>query len=268
MSLTQSTQRWWITGASAGIGRELALRLVADGHLVYATARNQAELNRLAEPYRGRLIPLPADVADSAAMDALWQSLPQPPEYLDGVIFSAGICEYVDVPSLSAASFRRVMDVNFHGMVNSCRSALPLLQASRPYKSSQKPKLIGIGSLSSIAGLPRAEAYGASKAAVDYFLQALRVDVGHEIDVTVVQPGFVDTRLTAVNDFPMPWIWSVSRAADYLYDRLWSGKRLIRFPWQLALTLRLGAMFPSLWYGVIAPRLRRVPSPTSTGATP
>lgn len=268
MLLTQSTQRWWVTGASAGIGRALALRLVADGHMVYATARDGNELRKLAAPYPGRLVPLPADVTDSAALDSLWQQLSIPATHLDGVVLSAGICEYVDAKALDSASFRRVMDVNFHGMVNACRIALPLLLAARSHTPDQRPKLIGIGSLSSVVGLPRAEAYGASKAAVDYFLRSLRVDLGADIDVTTVQPGFVATRLTATNDFPMPWLWSTQQAADYLYSRLWSGKRLIRFPWQLALLLRLGALLPALWDSVVAPRLRRSNAKSTSGAAP
>lgn len=257
-------ESWWITGAGAGIGRALAVRLIAAGHTVYATARSRTDLGMLASECGERLVPLPCDVADAAAMDAVWHMLPQAPARLDGVILAAGICEYVDAPALDPASFRRVMDVNFLGIVHAVRAALPLLRAAT--SDGQRAKLIGIGSLSSEAGLPRAEAYGASKAAMKYFLEALRVDLGHEIDITVVQPGFVATRLTARNDFPMPWLWTVDEAADYLAARLWSGRRTLAFPWQLAWSLRLAAAFPALWFGAIAPRLRRGGTTQHSGA--
>ena len=261
------SQRWWITGAGAGIGRELALLLAADGHQVYATARSRSDLDSLASLYPGRIIAMPADVSDVAAMSILWQSLPEAPSSLDGVILAAGICEYVDPPELDHASFRRVMDVNFHGTVLSCEAALPLLMAASA-GTGRKPKLIGIGSLSSVVGLPRAEAYGASKAAMHYFLDALRCDIGHRVAITVVQPGFVATRLTAVNDFPMPWLWSARQAAAHIHARLHSGRPLLCFPWQLTWTLRLARWLPGLWYGIIVPRLRR-PSPSaSSGAQP
>lgn len=260
-------QQWWITGAGAGIGRELALRLAADGHHVFATARSRNDLDTLAALYPDAITPVPGDVSDADAMATLWQSLPTPPASLDGIILAAGICEYVDAPQLDAASFRRVMDVNFHGTVLSCNAALPLLLATSA-DPARKPKLIGVGSLSSVVGLPRAEAYGASKAAMHYFLDALRCDIGHRIDITVVLPGFVATRLTATNDFPMPWLWSAGQAADYIYKRLQSGRRVISFPWQLSWSLRLASWLPGLWYGVIVPKLRRTAPPVSPGVNP
>lgn len=266
--MQRAEQYWWITGAGAGIGRELALRLAADGHTVYATSRNHSDLASLVRLYPGRIIPLAADVTDSAALDALWQTLAPPPTYLDGIILAAGICEYVDPPVLDAASFRRVMAVNFHGVVHACHAALPLLLAAQQQRAGARPKLIGIGSLSSVVGLPRAEAYGASKAAMHYFLDSLRSDVGHAIDITVVQPGFVATRLTAANDFPMPFLWSADQAGDFLYQHLWSGHRLLRFPWQFAMWLRLASALPALWYSTIVPRLRRAAPVSPPGVDP
>ncbi len=260
------SQTWWITGAGAGIGRELALRLAADGHKVYATARTRADLDSLAALYPHCITPLPADVSDERAMASLWQSLPSPPNVLDGVVLAAGICEYVDAPQFDIASFRRVMDVNFHGVVLACQAAMPLLLAAGQRNGADKPKLIGIGSLSSVVGLPRAEAYGASKAAMHYFFDALHCDMGRKLDITVVQPGFVATRLTARNDFAMPFLWSTDRAAGYLYDRLWSSRLLIRFPWQLSFILRLAALLSGLWYRQLAPRLSRTPPPPSQGS--
>lgn len=262
--MRRPAQVWWITGAGAGIGRELAVRLAADGHQVYATARTRADLDSLAALYPQHITALPADVSDESAMAGLWQTLSSPPSALDGVILAAGICEYVDAPEFNIASFRRVMDVNFHGIVLACQAAIPLLLASK----SGKPRLIGIGSLSSVVGLPRAEAYGASKAAMHYFFDALRCDLGRKLDITVVQPGFVATRLTARNDFAMPFLWTSERAADHLYQRLWSSGLLIRFPWQLSFVLRMAAWLPSLWYRTLAPRLSRTPSPTVQGNKP
>lgn len=261
-------QSWWITGAGAGIGRELAVRLAVDGHHVYATSRTPADLESLAALYPEHITPLPADVSDAAAMATLWQTLPTPPATLDGVILAAGICEYVDAPTLDDASFRRVMDVNFHGVVQACNAALPLLLAAHSRNPATKPILMGVGSLSSVVGMPRAEAYGASKAAMHYFLDSLRCDLGNRIAVTVVQPGFVATRLTARNDFAMPFLWSAEQAGAYLYDRLWSRGRLVRFPWQLSLLLNLAALLPGLWYEVLVPRMRRADSPPASGAKP
>lgn len=247
----------WVTGAGSGIGRELALRLAADGHTVYISARSTEALADLAQAQPERLLPLPCDVTDVAQMAALFSSLPAPPQLLDLVILCAGTCEYVDLPVLDSALFQRVFDVNFHGTVNSCRCALPLLQQAARLHPDRRPELVGLSSMSTYVGFPRAEAYGASKAAQAYFLDALRCDVGQAVDVTVVYPGFVATPLTARNDFAMPFLLSAATAADSILSRLGRGRRTISFPWQLHWLLRLAARLPALWYGPVMRSLTR-----------
>ncbi|MES2606958.1 MAG: SDR family NAD(P)-dependent oxidoreductase, partial [Pseudomonadota bacterium] len=105
--------------------------------------------------------------------------------------------------------------------------------------------------LSDKAGFPRAEGYGSSKAAMAYFLDSLRCDVQATIDVTIVYPGFVATRLTQQNQFAMPFLWPVEKAADYIFARLWKGRRRLQFPWQLHWLLRMAQAWPALWYGHI-----------------
>jgi NAD(P)-dependent dehydrogenase (short-subunit alcohol dehydrogenase family) len=248
---------WWITGASSGIGREVALLLAAQGHRVWISARSAAALDAMARLHPGLLIPLPCDVADDRAMPDLFRNAPQAPAWLDGVILCAGACEYVDLPELDIAMFRRVFDVNYFGAVNACGAALPLLRAAHARSPQRKPQLFGVGSLASVVGFPRAEAYGASKAALAYFLDALRCDVQQDIDVTLISPGFVATPMTDRNDFAMPFLWPARQAADYIVARLGSRRRAIRFPWQLRTLLRFGALLPSWWYGRVVPRLVR-----------
>jgi len=247
----------WVTGAGSGIGRELALQLAAAGHTVYISARSSAVLDQMAAAQPGKLLPLPCDVVDTAQMQGLFKDLPTPPEALDLVILCAGTCEYVDLPTLDPQLFRRVLDVNFHGTVNSCRTALPLLQEAALRKPGQRPELVGLSSMSAYVGFPRAEAYGASKAAMAYFLDSLRCDVGQTLDVTVVYPGFVATPLTARNDFSMPFLQSAATAATCILSGLGRGRRRISFPWQLQWLLRLAALLPALWYGPVMRRLRR-----------
>ena len=259
-------QNWWITGAGAGLGRELALNLAAAGHRVYASSRSSSDLAALQSLYPALITPVPVDVSNTEAMTNLWTAMQDPPTCLHGIILSAGICEYVDLPVLDEAVFRRVMEVNFFGIVLACKAALPLLYAACRQNQPVKPRIVGIGSLSSCLGLPRAEAYGASKAAMHYFLDSLRSDIGRDIAVTVVQPGFVATRLTAGNDFSMPYLWSVERAASHVFSKLWLDRTVIRFPWQLYLFMRLGNLFPDFWYRHVAPRLSRYRQDGNTGS--
>ena len=247
----------WITGASSGIGRALALLLAEHGHTVYISARSAAALDEMASLHSGHLFPLPCDVSDDAAMAALFRNAPAAPVALDLVILCAGICEYIDLPDLDTASIRRVMDVNFHGIVNASRAALPLLQLAAKRNPTRRPELLGVSSMSCHVGFPRAEAYGASKAAMAYFLKSLRCDVQQWLDVTIVYPGFVATPMTGSNDFPMPFIVSADAAAEFVVGRLGQSRRSISFPWQLQYLLRVASLLPGLWYGVIVKKLSR-----------
>lgn len=252
-------QVYWLTGASSGIGKALALQLAQQGHRVYVSARSVAALDALAAIHPELLIPLPCDVSDDVALPQVFDSLPESlrPRWLDGLIAAAGTCEYVDLPELDPASLRRVMNVNHFGTVNACNTALPLLRAAAAEPSRGRPFIAGVCSMSVYTGFPRAEAYGAAKAAQRYFLEALRCDIGLDIDVTVIYPGFVTTPMTAANDFPMPFCLSAEDAAGRIITGLSRRPRALAFPWQLHCMLKLAAWLPGLWYGVLVPRLSR-----------
>jgi len=267
---TPAQRQYWLTGASSGIGRELALQLAARGHIVYLSARSAAALQALAAEAPEQLIPLPCDVSDDAQMSRVFEQLPAPqrPQWLDGVIAGAGVCEYVDLPVLDTATCRRVADVNYFGVVNACAAALPLLQRAAEAPGRGRPFLAGLCSMSVYTAFPRAEAYGAAKAAMAYFLDSLRCDIGRQVDVCLVYPGFVATPMTAPNDFPMPFCLHAEDAARRVLAGLDRPRRprAFAFPWQLHWILKLAAALPGLWYGVIMPRMRR--TPMAVAATP
>jgi NAD(P)-dependent dehydrogenase (short-subunit alcohol dehydrogenase family) len=254
---TEHYKQYWLTGAGSGIGRELAMLLAQAGHRVYVSGRSLAALESLAACFPGQLLPLPCDVSNDQQMQELFATLPEPPAWLDGIILSAGICEYIDLPNLDVGSIRRVHDCNFFGVVNACRVALPLLQAARQRNPSRKPEIIGVGSMSSYVGFARAEGYGASKAAMSYFLQALRCDLQGEIAVTVAYPGFVATPMTKSNDFPMPFLLTAAEAAQCIMRNMGKGKFSVYFPMRLHLLLKFAALLPGFWYGPFAKFLNR-----------
>lgn len=253
-----NTQIWWVTGASSGIGREVVRLLAHKGARVYATARQASALHELVAEFPDHVLALPADVSDDPAMRQVFDSLPVElrPALLDGLILCAGTCEYMDLPDLDVSMLRRVADVNYFGVANTCAAALPLLQAAAVQRRD-RPRIVGVCSMSVLTGFPRAEAYGSSKAAMRYFLEALRCDLGASIDVTVVLPGFVETPMTRANDFPMPFCMSSEAAAGKIVASLDQRKREISFPWQLRGMLRLASWLPGLWYGPVMTRLRR-----------
>jgi NAD(P)-dependent dehydrogenase (short-subunit alcohol dehydrogenase family) len=248
-------RRVWVTGASAGIGRALADEFVRRGARVAASARNAHALGELAsECGDDRLIPIPLDVTDHGAnLDAAAQILRRLGG-LDIAVLNAGTCEYVDVRHFDGRIFDRVMRTNFVGMAYGVEAALPLL------RRSQHPQLAGMSSTVAYGALPRAEAYGASKAAVRHMFECLRIDLAREkIAVSVICPGFVDTPLTRRNDFPMPFLIDAGAAARRIVDGIAARRREIHFPWRFSVPFKLAALLPGPLYTALIRRFTGTP---------
>lgn len=232
-------QRVLITGASSGIGLQLARDYLADGWYVIACGRSEEKLQRSLPDINGE-----HRVFDTANRKQTLRELHDLTD-LDLVILNAGTCEYIDdARQLDAELLERVMRTNFLGTANCLAALLPgLKRGSR----------IGIVS-SSVTFLPltRSEAYGASKAALDYLGRSLAVDLDkHGIGVSLIRPGFVDTPLTQRNDFPMPGRISAFKASRMIRDGLARGKREINFPFLFVITMRLLSWLPQgLWHRI------------------
>lgn len=240
----------WITGASSGLGRSLALALAARGNRIIASARNQAELEKLVE-LDANIIALPCDITDETALESAAKRILEIAPHLDQVILNAGNCEYLDFPEPDWAAIRRVMEINFFGTVNCVKMALPLLRLS----TGGRPHIVAVASQVTAAPFPRAEAYGASKAAMQYFFDSLRLDLAVEgIDVTVVNPGFVDTPLTRKNDFPMPFLMDTDQAASRIVKNIESRPLSYSFPLRLSAMLAISKLLPGLWQKIVAPK--------------
>ena len=223
-----------ITGSSSGIGLRLAWDYLEEGHTLYCCGRNTTQLQKLKAEYGEQLHILSFNVAD---LDQCRQALVQLPE-LDLVILNAGTCEYIDVGQFSAESFERVFRINVLGVSNCLEQLLPRL---KPGSS-----LALMGSSSSYLPLPRAEAYGASKAAVEYLARTLGITLGkRHILVSYIAPGFVETPLTDRNDFPMPLRVDVEFASRRIRKGLRKRKREIHFPRLFTLVLKTLALLPN-----------------------
>ncbi|MFT6102892.1 MAG: short-subunit dehydrogenase [Granulosicoccus sp.] len=243
----------WLVGASSGIGEALAMRLAEAGNMVIISARSEDKLDGLAKVYPQNISVLTADISKDSDADTIKQRLYAITDHIDIVVVAAGTVEYEDDLSLDAAMYRRVFDVNFFGMVNTIAIAKPFLEAA-----PQKAYIVGLSSLSIMIGFSRAQAYGASKAAVDYFLHTLMIDLPRrKFDVSVVRPGFVKTPMTSVNDFPMPFLMSADQAAKCILRGMEKRQRLIVFPKRLSWILRLLSWMPGLWYTYLGPKTSR-----------
>ncbi|WP_295799181.1 SDR family NAD(P)-dependent oxidoreductase [uncultured Microbulbifer sp.] len=247
----------WVTGASSGIGRALVSQLVESNNFVIVSSRSRDRLLELQKLSPQRIRVLECDVGSDADMDRAGRVLASMTDQLDLVVACAGICEYDDGLQLDSASYRRVFDANFFGVVNTLRQALPLMCGHK--SSSTAPVFAAVGSLSSTVGFPRAEAYGASKAALGYFLDSVRADTARvPLRIVHIRPGFISTPLTEQNDFAMPFLMTPERAAERILAGLESGAGLIDFPRRLSWPLRFLGCFRSLWFRFCAPRMTRI----------
>lgn len=237
----------WITGASSGIGFSLVERYLARGYHVLASARTEGKLVDFIA--NEALIFIPYDVTDDTQIDCVRDLLLQHSPHLDCVILNAGNCEYLDINNPDWSMMKRVMSVNYFGLVNSVEVCLPLL------KKAQQPHLVGVSSQAVQAAFTQAEAYGASKAAVRYFLSSLRVDLlSSNIDVTCILPGFVDTPLTQKNTFSMPFLMSSEQAAVRIEAAIEKRPYEYAFPKRLTAMLWVAKQFPKRWAAMTAPK--------------
>lgn len=245
-------KRIWLTGASSGIGAALARRLLQQGHRLAISARNVAALEALRDAYPQQVLMLPGDLTDAHQVQAMGAQLMDSWDALDQLIINAGTCEYLDVSRFEAAMIERVIRVNLFAPAYCIEAALPLL------RKGIQPHLAVTSSSVTYFALPRAEAYGASKAALRYLCQSLRVDLAAEdISLTLINPGFVDTPLTRDNDFPMPMRWSAERAAQHIATHLERRPLEINFPRLFIAGLTLLAMLPKSLQLTVGKRLAR-----------
>lgn len=233
-----------ITGASSGIGQQLALDYAAEGWQVTACGRDETRLVALSA-HDPAIVTRHFDITD---LSATRKALAQCPA--DLVILCAGTCEYLDNGVVEAERVARVLNTNFLGPINCLDVLLPqLLPGSR---------IALVGSTASLIPMSRAEAYGASKAALAYFARSLTVDLAkYDINVSLILPGFVATPLTDRNDFAMPMIITPKQASHYIRRGLAKGAAEIAFPPLFAALLRLTALLPQALQRWLAKRLVR-----------
>jgi NAD(P)-dependent dehydrogenase (short-subunit alcohol dehydrogenase family) len=244
----------WITGASSGLGKALAIELARAGNFVIVSARSQLALADLAKQYPGKIKVLPLDVSRNLDLQTTATQIREITDYLDMVICAAGICEYEDNLRFNPEMYERTFDINFLGVVRILNIALPLLK-----KAQSRPHFVAISSLSSCVGFPRAEAYGSSKAALNYFMQSLRADLSKiALDFSVVRPGFIATDLVKQNDFSMPFMMTPEQAAQRIVRELGKRKFFIDFPRRLSWPLRTWGFFFGAWCKWVAPKLTRI----------
>jgi short-subunit dehydrogenase len=251
-----SQQHILITGASSGIGLALATHYLKAGHKVLALARHTELLDELRAAYPSTCIPVRVDLTNRENCVSVASWIENEIGYLDMAILNAGTCEYVDVQHLSAEPFDKVMAINWQGTINTLVFALPLLRKATA--QGKTAHLIGVSSMASLLPMPRSQAYGASKVALEYLFNTLRVDLAKEpITISIVRPGFVKTPLTDRNDFAMPWMLNPEQAVQKIVKGIARRKWIIQFPWPLVCLMRFVACLPLVWQTKLLQQLSR-----------
>jgi len=239
-------KRYWLVGASEGLGLALAQRLSAAGAEVILSARSPDKLAEAVALMPGRAIALPCDVASTASVrDAAEQA-----GDIDGVVFLAGVYWPMKAQDWDAGAVETMCDINLTGCARVMGAVVPqMVKRGRGH-------IVITGSLSGFRGLPGAIGYCASKAGTMSLAESMHCDLrGTGIDVQLSNPGFIKTRLTDKNDFSMPQIMEPGQAAQHMFDHMLTDRFSDSFPVPFAWVFRLSQFLPDwAYYRLFAPK--------------
>ena len=248
--------RVFITGASSGIGRALALHYAASGASLGLVARRAGELESLIGVIGGdKGAAYPIDVRDAAAMAAAARAFIGRYGVPDIVVANAGVSAGTQSASREDIdTFQAVIDINLLGMVKTFQPFIG------PMCAAGSGTLVGIASLAGVRGVPGAGAYSSSKAATINYLESLRVELrGSGVRVVTLKPGFIDTAMTQPNPYRMPFIISAEEAARRIARIVARAPRTAVIPWPMAVVARLLRWAPGWLYDALAARAPRKP---------
>jgi short-subunit dehydrogenase len=231
-----------ITGASSGIGRALAKELAAQGCKVGLLARRQDQLDTLTEEIRaagGTAAAAGADVADRTRTLAAVAAVREQLGPVDLLVANAGVGAPTLLEPFNVGDVEKMFRVNVLGVVHAIEAVLPEMLARR------RGHLAAVSSLGAYKGMPGESAYCASKAAVNTFMEGLRIQLRDRgVAVTTICPGFVKTPMTEINRFDMPFLLEADEAARRIVRALRRRVKVYNFPWQTAVMMWLTAWFP------------------------
>jgi len=232
-------KRYWLVGASEGLGRALAQRMSAAGAELVLSARSAERLKDLAAELPGKTHVIPVDVGDAESVaDAAAEA-----GRIDGLVYLAGVYWPQPAQRWNAREVEMMCDINFTGAAR-CVGAVIEQMVER-----DAGHIVLTGSLSGFRGLPGAIGYAASKAGLMALAESMHADLRTTgVDVQVANPGFIRTRLTDKNDFEMPFIMEPEAAAQAMFDHMNSDGFKKSFPWLFSLLFRFSQFWPDWLY--------------------
>jgi len=241
----------WLIGASSGIGFELAKKLCANGYNVIISARGLENLNQLRDEIYlikkssvnsqnfGEVEVVSCDVANYDSMRVAQEEIVAKFKRIDLAIFASAIYDRMGAVNFDWTLANKIMNVNFSGFLN-------LLHLITPhFIQNHSGHLAVIASVAGYRGLPQSFCYGASKAALINLCEGIYPELqAHNINISIINPGFVKTRLTDKNNFAMPFIISAKEASDFIYKGLIAKKFEIHFPKKFTFILKFFRIIP------------------------
>ena len=239
----------WITGASSGIGRSLAMKFANEGWQVAASARRENLLNELNDA-DSKIHSFPLDVTDNEKCINVFNEIIQKLNNIEICVFCTGIHDPKSETSLNIEKIKKIMEVNYFGTINSINAV---------YNYFKKKKSGHISMVSSVAGyrgLPAGGAYCASKSALTTYAESLYFDMKrYNVRVSVIHPGFIKTPMTDQNNFPMPMIKSPEFAANEIFKGLTKSNAFeIHFPKNFTFIMKILKVMPNWLYFKILKR--------------
>lgn len=236
-------KRYWVVGASAGLGRAVATELSKRGAEVILSARDDKALEDLAEALPGRAVVVPVDVSDDLSVAEAAERAGE----IDGMVYLAGVYWPMKAEAFDGEKAIAMLDVNLTGAARVLGHVLPAMTAR------DRGHIVLTGSLSGFRGLPGACGYGASKAGIMSLAETLYADLRTTgVDVQLVNPGFIKTRLTEKNDFGMPFIMEPETAGRLFVEHMQGDDFARNFPRHFGAMFRLSQFLPDWLYYRIA----------------
>ncbi|WP_424972564.1 SDR family NAD(P)-dependent oxidoreductase [Dinoroseobacter sp. S76] len=232
-------KRYWLIGASEGLGRALAEHLSRMGVELILSARSADRLQELAEALPGKASAVAVDISDTASVRAAAAEIGE----IDGMVFLAGVYWPLKATEWDPDQVEMMCDINFTGAARCVGAVLPAMVAR------DSGHIVLTGSLSGFRGLPGASGYAPSKAGVMAMAESMYADLRNTgVDVQVANPGFIKTRLTEKNDFDMPFLMEPEEAAREMVALMMSDGFKRSFPSIFAAFFRLGQFLPDWAY--------------------
>jgi len=244
----------WITGASSGIGRALAIKFANEGWIVAASARRENLLQELIK-INENIYAFPLDVTNIEQCKVVFKNILEKFKDVEISIFGTGIHDPKSEKEFNLEKIRKIMEVNYFGTMNSINSVYSF------YNNKKSGQISIISSVAGYRGLPAAGAYCASKSALTSFAESLHFEMKRKnVRVTLVSPGFIKTPMTDQNDFPMPMIKSPEFAAERIYNGLVKKKYFeIHFPKAFTYIMKFLRILPNgVYFKIVEKGMKKI----------